>query len=113
MPTKKGKAESGTDEVARAAEQIASRLRALHVPLSGKERPEELVLIEEAIEQFEEAVEARGGDLMVDEGPDGDASEPDDPHFALPLRKGNEPVARYVERISRATDSVRRHPGID
>ena len=43
-----------------------------------------------AIERFELAVESRGGDLMVDEGPDGTTREPDDPRFALPKRGEDE-----------------------
>ena len=38
---------------------------------------------------------------------------PDDRHFALPMRKGHEPVAAYLERIAHATDVVRRHRGIE
>ena len=100
------------EELKRAAEQTAARLHALGVTLSGTERPEELAHIEEAIERFEEAVEARGGDLMVDEGPRGAPADPDDPHFSLPLRDRTEPVAAYLARIARATDLVRSHPPI-
>ena len=113
MKPTKGNAGSPDDELKRASAQIAGRLRALGVSLTGTERPEDLVQIEEAIEEFEEAVEARGGDLMVDEGPRGGASQPDDPDFSLPLRQGNEPIAKYLERIARATDLVRRHRKID
>ena len=38
------------------------------------------------------------------------AAEPDDPHFALPMRAEHESVAAYLERPARATDAVRRHP---
>lgn len=110
--TAKERNDESSDEVKRASAQIAGRLRALGISLNGSERPEELVRVEEAVERFEEAVEARGGDLMVDEGPRG-ASEPDDPHFSLPLRDGNEPITKYLERIARATDLVRRHRKID
>jgi len=30
--------------------------------------------------------------------------------IALPVRADHEPVARYLERLARATDAVRRHP---
>jgi hypothetical protein len=112
MTPKKQNANS-SDDLKRASEQIAARLRALGISLSGSERPEDLVRVEEAVERFEEAVEARGGDLMVDEGPRGAAAEPDDPHFSLPLREGHEPIAKYLERIARTTDVVRRHRKID
>ena len=37
------------------------------------------------------------------------AKEPDDPHFALPVRRAGETVAAYLERLERATDVVLRH----
>ena len=54
--------------------------------------------------------EARGGDLMMVEGPGGQTTEPDERHFALPVRRDHESVAQYLERLARATDDVRRHP---
>ena len=96
-------------DVRRVSSEVAGRLAALGVWLSGNESPDELVAIEEAVERFEEAVRAHGGDLMVDEGPHGRTTQPDDRHFALPIRGEHEPVARYLGRLARATDTVRRH----
>lgn len=110
MASRKQRPESA---VARAAGQIASRLRGLGVTLTGTEGPGELARIEEAVEQFEKAVEARGGDLMVDEPPRGGTPEPDDRHFVLPARKEHEPVETFLERIAQATALVRRHRRID
>lgn len=93
----------------RASGETIARLEALGIALDGRELPEDLVRMEEAVEQFERAVEARGGDLMVDEGVGSPASEPDDPHFALPVRREHETVAAYLDRLARATDDVRRH----
>ena len=98
------------DEVDRVSQDVANRLTGLGITLTGDETPEQLVQIQEAVERFELAVESRGGDLMVDEGPGGTTSEPDDPHFALPPRGEDEPVDHYVERLVFATDEVRRHP---
>jgi len=39
--------------------------------LTGHENAEELAGLEEALERFEAAVQGRGGDLMMDEGPEG------------------------------------------
>ena len=64
----------------------------------------------EAVDRFESAVESHGGDLVMDEGPGGRTAEPDDPHFALPVRAEQESVAAYLDRLARATDVVRRHP---
>ena len=97
-------------DVRRVSGEVAGRLAALGVWLGGRETPDELVAIEEAVERFEEAVRAHGGDLMVDEGPHGRTTQPDDRHFALPIRGEHEPVARYLERLTRATETVRRQP---
>jgi hypothetical protein len=99
-----------SDEIDRVSQEVANRLSGLGITLTGKETSEQLVQIQEAVERFELAVESRGGDLMVDEGPDGRTREPDDPHFALPARAEDEPVDHYIERLVFATDEVRRHP---
>jgi hypothetical protein len=99
-----------SEDVRRVANEYAGRLAGLGIRLSGGERSDEIVQMVEAVERFERAVESHGGDLMVDEGPRGHTTEPDDPHFALPLRAEHESVADYVERLARATDEVRRHP---
>jgi len=101
------------EEMRRVSREVAARLEALGIALDGRERPEELADIEDAVERFEEAVESRGGDLMVDEGSGARASEPDDPHFALPVRRAGETVATYLERLARATDVVLRHRTTD
>jgi len=77
--------------------------------LHGNERPEDLGDLLSAVERFEAAVEARGGDLMVD---DLKSSKPDDPHFVLPARQNRESVRDYVARIQEAAARVRQHPDI-
>ena len=98
------------DDTSRVAREVASRLGALGITLDGTERPDDLTRIDEAVERFEEAVESRGGDLMMDEPPEGSRPQPDDPHFALPMREDGESVAAYADRIDRATDVVLQHP---
>ena len=102
-----------SDDLKRASRETADRLSALGIALTGHESADELLAIEESVERFEEAVEAHGGDLMVDEGPRGQKPQPDDPHFALPRRRKGETVAAYLEGLARATDTVRRHRGKD
>ena len=102
--------EPSAEDVQRVAGEVANRLEMLGIWLSGGEQPEELGQIQEAVERFELAVESRGGDLMVDEGPDGRTTQPDDPHFALPLRRADESVDRYVNRLERAREEVLRQP---
>ena len=89
------------------AAEVADRLRRRGITLTGKERPEELADLLAAVERFEAAVEAHGGDLMVD---DLKSSQPDDPHFVLPARAANEPVRDYIARIAEATGRLRHHP---
>jgi hypothetical protein len=99
------------EDVRRVSGEIASRLEGLGISLSGSERPEDLARLQEAVERFELAVESRGGDLMVDEAPPGETTQPDDPHFALPRRNADESVDHYLDRLAVATDDVRRHRG--
>ncbi len=111
MTINTGNPGSSDSDLQRAAQETANRLRALGIQLTGRERPEELVAVEEAVERFEAAVEAKGGDLMMDESPPGQIAQPDDRHFALPLRNAQDSIADYLERLARATDTVRLHPG--
>ncbi len=100
-----------SDDVTRNTLTIAARLHTRGIALDGSETPDEVLNIEEAIEAFEFAVSSRGGDLMVDEAPRGHVAEPDDKHFALPLRDDGMTVSDYLERIARSTDVVRHHTG--
>ena len=91
-------------EIHDVASEVADRLRRRGIELGGDERPEDLADLLGAVEQFEAAVEARGGDLMVD---DLNSSEPDDPRFVLPARQTDESLRDYLARVRNATLSVR------
>jgi hypothetical protein len=93
-------------EVGRVSEQITGRLSALGVDLDGDESPEQLARLAEAIESFEDAVEAAGGDLMVDEPPRGRQTQPDSPNFALPRRNADESIEMYIGQIEQATQRL-------
>ena len=97
------------EELARVNEQVAERLRRRGIAVTVHENPEMLAELLEAVERFEGLVEARGGDLMVD---DLNSPEPDDPHFVTPARGRGEPLRRYVERLNAASELIRRHPPI-
>jgi hypothetical protein len=90
-----------------AAAEARGRLRSRGVTLTGAERPEELGDLLDAVERFETAVEAHGGDLMVD---DLKSVQPDDSHFVLPRRDKGEAVRAYIGRILAATSGLRNHP---
>jgi hypothetical protein len=101
------------EELERAMLGTSIRLRDLGVRLTGQETSEELVALLEAVESFERAVQWRGGDLFVDEGPRGVTREPDDVHFVLPRRQSHESAASYLQRLNEATQAVLEHPPID
>ena len=90
-----------------AAAEVTARLRGRGITVSGVDRPEELGDLLSAVERFEAAVEAHGGDLMVD---DLKSSEPDDRHFVVPRRAPGEAVRAYIGRIDEATTQLRHHP---
>ena len=90
-----------------AAAEARGRLRSRGVTLTGAERPEELGDLLDAVERFEAAVEAHGGDLMVD---DLKSVKPDDSHFVLPRRNKREGIRDYIGRITAAMSSLRDHP---
>jgi hypothetical protein len=95
------------EELAAATAETRMRLDSRGITLTGAESPDELADLLSAVEEFEEMVEAHGGDLMVD---DLRSSEPDDPHFVLPRRRPDEPVAKYMGRIEEAIENLRKHP---
>ena len=101
------------EELRRAMAETSARLRQRGVALTGRETSDELVTLLESVERFELAVESRGGDLMVDEGPHGVAREPDDVHFVLPRRRPGESMAEYLGRLDEAAAAVRHHPPLN
>ena len=90
-----------------AVTEVTARLRGRGIAVTGVEDPEDLVDLLSAVERFEAAVEAHGGDLMVD---DLKSSKPDDRHFVVPRRAHGEAVRAYIGRIDQATVQLRRHP---
>jgi hypothetical protein len=96
-------------DITRVAEELAGRLRARGVAVHDGDSPDGIARLLEGVEAFERAVEARGGDLMMDEPPAHKAGAPDDPHFLLPSRAADESVGAYLDRLAAATEAVRRH----
>jgi hypothetical protein len=90
--------------------ELAAKLAARGVRLNGDETSDETADILDAVERFERAVQARGGDLMVDQRPGGQPSEPDDRQFVIPDRHADESVDAYLERVREATRVVLDHP---
>src|SRR5437588_10209125 len=95
------------EERAAAAAEVAARLRGRGIAGTGAGNSEALVDLLSAVERFEAAVEAHGGDLMVD---DLKSSRPDDRHFVVPRRAQGEALRAYIRRIDEATAKLGRHP---
>jgi hypothetical protein len=95
------------DERTGVAAEVADRLRRRGVAVTGAEGSDDLADLLSAVERFEAAVEAHGGDLMVD---DLKSPQPDDRHFVLPRRNHGESVRAYIGRIDAATAGLRQHP---
>jgi hypothetical protein len=58
----------------------------------------------EAVEAFERAVIAAGGDLMLDTPP---SKQPDNARFVLPRRSGDESILDFTKRVRAATSRLK------
>lgn len=94
------------EEQLRAAQEARNRLSSRGLALTGDESPDQLADLQDAVERFEAAVQARGGDLFVD---DLKSSQPEDAALVLPRREPGEPVGVYTARIDAAADNLRRN----
>src|SRR5438046_8498481 len=91
------------EEQARAAAEVAARLRQRGIALTGAERPDDLADLLSAVERFEAVVEAHGGDLMVD---DLKSSQPDDSHFAVPASRHDEVAVVRLRALQVVHDEI-------
>ncbi|MFZ5625054.1 MAG: hypothetical protein ACOY71_11605 [Gemmatimonadota bacterium] len=98
---------SDPSDLQRVRQEIIDRLDARGIVVHSRDRNASVADLLDAVERWETAVEQRGGDLMVDDR--AGASEPDDPHFVLPVRGLEEPIEAYRLRVEEAIDMVRRH----
>jgi hypothetical protein len=95
------------EEQQRARLETESRLSSRGIVAQQSDDDIELADLLDTVEQFEDMVEARGGDLMVDHiGSD----RPDDPAFVLPPRRDGETVPAYRIRVLEALDRLRAAP---
>lgn len=85
------------------AVELSGRLAQIGLEVGSDEDPAQLADLLSAVEEFERAVEAAGGDLYVDSPM---SKEPDDRRFVLPERRADEPIARYAERILAAAKAI-------
>lgn len=97
---------ASSDELRSAQMEVAARLRSAGIDIDDHTDPEALTQLLDAVEQFEDAVRARGGDLMLDEPPRGHDAQPDDSRFVLPKRSADDTVESYRDRILAAARSL-------
>ena len=100
-------ADKAVDETSRVAQQLAARLESRGVTIHTQDSADELGTLTEAVENFEAAVESRGGDLMMDEPPSGQPAQPDNADFVLPERGAHESAHSFVSRVDAATARLR------
>jgi len=86
-----------------AALELAGRIRQKGVLLTGGETSGQLDDLMTAIDRFEAAVIARGGDLFVNT-PSSD--QPESPDFVVPNRVPGEDPESYAARINAAAERL-------
>ncbi len=91
------------EERAHVREELVARLDEHSVWLSGDESDEEIVAMMNAVEAFEACVARLGGDSMVNTP---ESSDPDEERFVLPMRRDDESVSNYLDRLASATQEL-------
>ena len=86
-----------------AALELAGRLRQKGVLLTGREASGQLDDLMTAIDRFEAAVIARGGDLFVNTPL---SNPPENPDFVIPLRVSGEDPEAYAGRVNAAAERL-------
>ena len=93
------------EEERHARQEAEYRLSERGMRVDRADSDEDVADLLDAIERFEAAVEAKGGDLFVNRI---GSSEPEDPAYVPPERRDGESAAEYRLRIETATDALRR-----
>jgi hypothetical protein len=83
--------------------ELAGRLRQRGVLLTGRETSGQLDDLMTAIDRFEAAVIARGGDLFVNTP---SSNPPENPDFVIPFRVPGEDAEAYAARINAAAERL-------
>jgi hypothetical protein len=98
------------EEQRSARADAADRLRDRGIPVHERDSDDDVANLLDAIERFEAAVEALGGDLMVNRI---GATEPQNPAFVPPSRGRDKPARQYHDRLLAAASSLRRDERAD
>jgi hypothetical protein len=89
------------DDVRRAAQNIVAQLMQRRIEVTEGEDSDQLASLLSAVELFESAVAARGGDSMTNAP---DSRRPDNRAFVLPRRGHDESLEAYTRRVNDAAD---------
>jgi len=92
------------DEERHAREEAEYRLHERRVQVNPADSDEDVAELLEAVERFEAAVEAAGGDLFVNRI---GSPEPENPAFVPPQRRPGESAGDYWRRIEVAARRIR------
>jgi hypothetical protein len=92
------------EEERHARQEAEYRLSERGIRVERADSDEEVANLLDAIERFEAAVEAKGGDLFVNRI---GSSEPEDPAFVPPERRAGESAADYQRRIETSAAALR------
>ena len=98
------------EEQRNARKEAEDRLRDRGIPVFARDTDDEVADLLDAIERFESAVEALGGDLLVNQL---GASEPQDRAFVPPARAPGEGAENYRSRVLAAAAALRRRQRAD
>ena len=93
------------EEERHARQEAEYRLGERGIRVERADSDEAVADLLDAIERFETAVEAKGGDLFVNRI---GSSEPEDPAYVPPERREGEAAEDYRRRIEAATGELRR-----
>ncbi|MEO8579784.1 MAG: hypothetical protein ABI469_06015 [Gemmatimonadales bacterium] len=86
-----------------AAIELAGRLRQKGVLLNARETGSQLDDLMTAVDRFEAAVIARGGDLFVNTPT---SNPPENPEFVIPRRVPGEDAEAYAARINEGAERL-------
>jgi len=84
-------------------DELEARLRLRDVDLSGDESDTDIILMIDAIEEFEGLCARAGADSFTNTP---QSSQPDDERFVLPQRRDDESVQQFVRRVREKIDAL-------
>lgn len=91
------------EERRRTREELESRLRERRIALDGNESDEDVLLITNAVETFEERLAQLGEDSFVNTP---ESSQPDEERLVVPRRRADESAEAYAARIVAAAERL-------